>query len=242
VKLIRDILDSVTVTTHQQKQIEVIDSIERQVLNNSLNFSTIAPVEDFQKDPRICLTSVHFPKQELLSKIIETIIAPLKIIEPSYQYYSPNSLHMTIKNIRVINDPPHFTESDVIKAEKIFSEVIPHHKKFTVYFYRLLLFPNNLALMGTTDPELDEIIFDLKNKLKDAGIPDDKVYTNSKYFFSNMTLARFTDSSQNFKNAVKKISETIAFTPYKVDSVSLISCNALMTNKNIIASWKLGYI
>jgi 2'-5' RNA ligase len=228
-------------TTHQQKQIEIIDSIERQVGNKTLNFSTIAPVDDFRNDPRICLTSVHFPKPQLLTKIIETIITPLKKIEPSYQYYSSNTLHMTIKNIRVINDPPHFSESDIIHAEKIFSEVIPHHKKFSVYFYRLLLFPNNLALMGTTDTELDDIIFDLNDKLKEAGIPDDKVYTNSKYFFSNMTLARFAGSSQNFKNTVKKISETLAFTPYEVDSVSLISCNAVMTNKKIITSWKLGY-
>ncbi|HIH13441.1 TPA: hypothetical protein HA242_06995 [Candidatus Woesearchaeota archaeon] len=57
---------------------------------------------------------------------------------------------MTIKNIRVINNPPHFTEGDVNQAGKVFSQIIPKHKRFNVYFYRLLLFPNNLALLGTS--------------------------------------------------------------------------------------------
>jgi len=56
------------------------------------------------------------------------------------------------------------------------------------YFSHLLLFTSNLALIGTTDPELDEIHSELDRKLKQIGIPDDKIYTNNKYFFCNMTF------------------------------------------------------
>lgn len=35
-------------TIHQQKQIEVIEQIEDQIQKNTLNFSTISPVEDFE--------------------------------------------------------------------------------------------------------------------------------------------------------------------------------------------------
>src|SRR3990170_196015 len=97
-------------TTHQQKQIEVINQIEEQVKKNTLNFSTVPPIEDYDNDTRICLTSVHLPSQILITKINETIIRPLKEVEPKYYYYFNDSLHMTIKNIRVINDPPHFNQ------------------------------------------------------------------------------------------------------------------------------------
>lgn len=181
-------------TDHHQKQIEIINQIEEQISNNSLGFSVVSPVEDYDNDTRVCLTSVHLPSQSLIKAIREKIINPLKQIESDYYYYSADSLHMTVKNVRVINDPPHFTEEVISKAERVFSQVIPKHKKFNVYFYRLLLFPNNLALIGTTDPELDELFLDLDKGLNREGIPDDKIYINPKYYFCNMTLARFHEA------------------------------------------------
>ncbi len=229
-----------TITDHQLKQQEVIDHIALQVSNRSLNFSTVAPVEDYANDPRICLTSIHLPNQQLLGKVQRELIDPLKAIEPNFYYYPSDGLHMTIKNIRVINNPPHFNEDDVKKAAKIFGEVIPQHKKFNVYFYRLLLFPNNLALIGTTDEELDRIILDLDQKLQTNNIPDDKVYVNSKNFFSNMTLARFNNPpSEAFKHKVGELSGSLKFGPYQVDSVTLITCNAVFQGKNIRGTWEL---
>lgn len=229
-----------TVTNHQLKQQEVIDQIASQASGKSLNFSTVSPVDDFASDPRICLTSVHLPHQDLLDQVQQDLIKPLRNIEPDFHYYPNGCLHMTIKNIRVINDPPHFSEEDIQKAERIFTETIPQHKKFNVYFYRLLLFPNNLALIVTTDEELDSIVLDLDNKLTAGGIPDDKVYTNSQYFFSNMTLARFSTSpSEAFRQKVVKLSESLKFKPYQVDSVTLLTCNAILNNKQIRGTWEL---
>lgn len=225
-------------TSHQQEQIMVIDTIEQQIRNNSLDVSTVSPVEDFENDSRICLTGVHLPKEGLLSQV-KNIISTLKEIEPTYYYYPDDSLHMTIKNIRVINDPPHFTSEDIAKGENVFSKIIPRHQKFNVYFYRLLLFPNNLALMGTTDPELDTIVLDLDKKLEKAGIPDDKKYNNAKYFFSNMTLARFPKFSDKFRRKVKEVSTALKFKPYLVDSVTLLTCNAVFKKRQIINTWNL---
>ncbi len=226
-------------TDHQQKQIEVIDHIEEQVNSNTLQFSLVAPVEDYENDTRICLTSVHFPNKTLVEQIQTQLIDKLKEVEPEYYYYAPDSFHMTIKNIRVINDPPQFTEEDVLKAKKVLLEIIPNYKKFNVYFYRLLLFPNNLALIGTTDPELDNIILNLDKRLKEVGLSDDKKYTNSKFFFSNMTLARFPKVSAKFKQKVEELSVNISFDPYEVDSVTLLTCNAVFKKRIIIESWKL---
>lgn len=223
---------------HQKKQVGVVDEIERQVNASSLNFSTVSPVEDYENDFRICLTGVHIPSVELKNKVQE-IIKELKESEPEYYYYPTDSLHMTIKNVRVINDPPHFTYDDVVKAENVFSEVIPQHKNFNVYFYRLLLLPNNLALIGTTDPELDDIVLDLDKRLNSAGVPDDKRYTNSKYFFSNMTLARFPKASNKIRKKVLELSGTISIDPYTVDSVTLLTCNAAFKKRSVINTWNL---
>lgn len=214
-------------TDHQQKQIEAIDRIESQVADNNFQPSTVIPALDSDNDPRISLTGVHIPVVFLKQKIEDEIIKPLKKVSPDVYFFPQDSLHLTIKNIRVINDPPHFTSSDIEKVKQIFSEVIPKHKKFKVYFYRLMLFPNNLSLIGTTDPELDQIVLDLDKRLKEAGIPDDKQYINSRYFFSNITLARFADYSKEFAEKVAKLSVQINFEPYVVDSVSVVTCNAI---------------
>ena len=147
---------------------------------------------------------------------------------------------MSIKNVRVINDPPHFVDEDISRATQVFESVIPRHKKFNVYFYRLLLFPNNLALVGTTDPELDNIILDLDRELKKAGVPDDKVYISSQRFFSNTTLARFNSApTREFLKRVEELSKSISFEPYTVDSVTLLTCNAVFFDRNIIKTWEL---
>lgn len=227
-------------SSHQIKQIEVINSIENQLKNKSFGFTTVAPVNDFANDTRICLTSVHLPHQELINKIQNELIQPLQKIEPSFFFYPPDSIHTTIKNIRVINDPPHFDKKVIEKAAQVFESTVSDHKKFKKYFYRLLLFPNNLALVGTTDTEFDDLVLDLDKKLKENNIPDDKIYANPNYFFSNITLARFNKSPSNdFIDKVKELSESIKFEPYLVDSVTLITCTAIFAKKNIIDTWYL---
>ncbi len=226
-------------TPHQHKQIEVINTIAKQVSVNALNFSTVAPVEDYENDSRICLTSVHIPNQKLINQV-STLTQPLRAIEPDFFYYPNDSLHLTVKNVRVINDPPHFDENDIEKAQRVFSSVIPRHHQYQIYFYRLLLFPNNLALIGTTDPELDNIVLDLDEAMKKANVPDDKIYANTRYFFSNMTLVRFSSQpSQAFREQVLKLSESIQFEPYLVDSVTLLSCNAVFKKQREIGTWQL---
>lgn len=228
-------------TPHQQKQIEVINKIEKQINTNSIRFSTVTPTADFDNDQRICLTSVHFPHKELLKTIKDDLIGPLRKTQPSHYYYSQKSLHITIKNVRVINDPPNFDQKDISKVKKVFEKAVPKHHQFKIYFYRLLLFPSNLALIGTTDSELDQIIFDLDKNLEKINFPDNKQYTNNKYFFCNMTLVRFTlPVSEEFRQKVIDLSKNIKFDPYIIDSVILLSANAVLKKRQIFGVWSLS--
>lgn len=227
-------------TKHQLKQQKIIEKVANLINNNNITFSTVSPIKDFVNDPRTCITSVHLPHKELLDKVRQTLIEPLHQIEPNLYFYPEDSLHLTIKSVRVVNNPPHFTENDIQKATEIFAKTIPQHKQFKVYFYRLLLFPNNLALIGTTEPELDSIFLDIDKNLKAAGIPDDKVYANSRYFFTNMTLCRFNGAPlEKFKQKIKELSDSLKFKPYIVDSITLLTCNAVLKNKHIRGTWQL---
>jgi len=225
---------------YREKQKSVIDRIEKQIKNKSSDFSTVSGVDDFAADSRLCLTGIHLPEKPLIDKIFELFIDPLRTIYPDAYYYSRESLHMTVKNIKVIAHPPSFTRQDIEKAKSVFSRVIPKHKRFKVYFYRLLLFPGNISLIGTTDPELDRIHLDLDRQLEKSGVPDDKKYTNRKYFFSNMTLARFKNPlTPQFLEAVEHMSSMVDLSPYLVDSVTLVVSNAVLLKKEIVGTWFL---
>jgi len=94
--------------------------------------------------------------------------------------------------------------------------------------------------MGTTDEELDNIILDLNEGLTKANVSDDKKYLNNKFFFSNMTLARFNNPpNSDFLQKVKELSQSLSFEPYAVDSVTLLTCTAVFMKRNIIETWEL---
>ncbi|MFZ6035164.1 MAG: hypothetical protein ACOYUB_03375 [Patescibacteria group bacterium] len=227
-------------TAYQKGQIGVVNEIERQVANNQVSFSTVSESEDYGSDPRICLTGVHFPSKSLIDKIQSELMDPLMMIERGHYYYPSDSLHMTVKNIRTISDPPNFTEGDVKLAAEVFDNIVPKHKSFRTFFYRLLLFKSSLALIGTTDEELDRIHLDLDKGLREAGIPDDKIYTNENHFFCNMTLVRFSSPiSGKYRKKAHELSDNIRWDPYVIDSVTLLVANAVMGKRNIIGQFSL---
>ena len=225
---------------HREKQKEIIQAIEEQLRTDSLQATAVAPVEDFENDNRICLTSVHFPTQLFVDRILQTITEPLKQSFPGAYSYPRDSLHFTIKNIRTIQNPPNFTEEDVHNAIDLFGRVIPRHSSVTIYPYKLLLFKNNLALICTTDDTLDKLILDLDGQLRHAGIPDNKRYVNSRYFFCNMTLMRFTKlPPDGFFKQVQELSAHLELPDYRIDYVNLVTGNAAMKKLQIRGEWEL---
>lgn len=228
-------------TPFQIGQKQVIQELEKQINQNAIAFSTVsAPDTNFDDDDRMCLTSVHFPSTQLKQAIQTQLIEPLKTLDSTQYYYSNESLHFTIKNIRAIANPPAFTKEDIEKAKEVFANVLSNYSVFNVYYYRLLLFPNNLALVGTTDPVFDDMVLELDRQLKKVGVPDTKVYVNDKFFFSNITLARFTQPiTEEFKQKIQELSQAIEFEPYVVDSVTLLTANAVMKKRTEIKVYKL---
>ena len=228
--------------TYQQKQQDLFDFIE-QSFKAGQNPSTISPTtEDFENDNRISLTSAVFPDSDLQQKINEKIIIPLKQIDPNLFFYQPDRLHCTIKNIRVINYPPDFSQETIEKAKQVLAKVIPKHHSFKIHFQGLFDLPVSLALRGYCGEELGELVKELISELEKAGIPDNKKYASSEVFFGNITLCRYPQKpNQEFFEKNKQL-KSVEIGDLEVNTIKLFTSNIVLApqTKNIIESFDLN--
>lgn len=201
------------------------------LVSNSSDFpfqaSHVARRQDYATDTALCLTCVTFPPATLASAICKNLITPLQCLDPQQYYYGRRSLHVTIKNVRSISDPPNFTSDEVRRACRVLSEVVPRFPPFDVYFEELHAFPNSIALVGFTGRVLGDLIHDLDLALRNAGIPDDKHYVSDTVFFATMTLCRFcTTPKRELLEGVGRISAGLR-ARMTISLVSLEMCNAV---------------
>ena len=120
--------------------------------------ATIVPMKrDHRHDPAIGLTSVVFVPEALGWAIAEAIIDPLKAIEPDHYYYGPDSLHLTIKNVRSVHNPPHFTRADVKEVDALFSQIVLQHQSFSVQLEDLVPFSTSLSLIAYSGESLHRL-------------------------------------------------------------------------------------
>ena len=82
----------------------------------------ISFAEKFKKTFLYILTGLHaFHIVTGLFVLLFALIASLrKKIDSGHFYYPNESLHMTIKNIRVVANPPNFTHTTIEKSKKVF--------------------------------------------------------------------------------------------------------------------------
>lgn len=213
--------------SYQQRQKELFNKIENNFKKGKICSSIVEPVKDYIQDKRICLTSVFFLPEKIKSSILEKIIKPLKKEDNDQYYYLPESLHLTLQNIRTISDPPLFTEKDIIKVKKVFKEVIPKYNIFSFELKDLFELPTSLSLCGYCGEILKYLVLELREKLQKAGVPDNKKYASGDVFFGNVNVFRYTTNpNSNFAAKIKKL-KNVEIGELKVKKVSLITTNAV---------------
>ena len=212
---------------YQTKQLELTKKIEEGFKKGESLSTTVEPVSDYINDNRICITSVVFIPQNLEKRIIENVINPLRKINPIQYFYIPDSFHITINNIRKIENPPLFNNQDVEKARKVFRRVISKYRPFVFEIKRLFELPTSLAISAFSDETLGNLALELREELKKAGVPDNKTYANENTVIGSTTISRFTNSSNPcFKEKVKELKE-IDVGSFEVKKISLITTNAV---------------
>lgn len=225
--------------TSQQKALvkELEDSFAR---GNSQ--STVVNMQnDYLNDNQVCLTSVAFIPNGISEIITKNIIEPLQKLEPEHYFFPPESMHLTIKNVRTIHNPPLFSESDIEKVNELFSKIIPQFPAFEFNVEDILLFPTSISIMAYSDDTLQKLVMALDQGLNSIGMPDNKKYISDSIFWGNITVCRFTKKpSDLFIETVKKMRNN-KIGKFKIEKINLITSNVVISpgSKNIIAEYKL---
>lgn len=216
-------------------------SMIRQILSGSSKVSIVAPRVDFRADPARCLTAVALLPDALAQQTHSQLIAPLAAIEPHQFFYRPGEMHLTIKGVRVIADPPTFDEADVKAVDAMLGKRIPQHPAITFALEEVVAFPASLAISATSEGNFGELVRDLDAGLIEVGVPDNKRYVSDRVFFGSITFCRFTSTpSAAFLEKAKQL--VIDLPDFEVKLISLIDCNAVCAEdtRRIINRYELG--
>ena len=213
---------------------------------NSKNYqSTVVEMRsDYENDKQICLTSVVFLPDYITQEIVNRVSRTLKSVEPSQYFYQADAMHLTIKNIRTIHDPPLFNDDDIEKVKHVFQEVIPKFISFEFSVEDLILFPTSISIMAYASVELQKLVISLDKALQDVGVPDNKKYLSNSVFWGNITLCRFTkEPSEKLIKAVSAM-RTIKIGSFNAEEVSLITCNSVCNpaTRKILEEYKLSTV
>jgi 2'-5' RNA ligase len=212
---------------YQKRQHKLFEQLEARFKENIDAAETVEPVADYVSDNRICLTSVVFLPEKLIEDINKKIVKEFSGADNAQYFYLPESFHLTIQNIRTINDPPLFTDEDIEKVRCIFREIIPKHKKFLITLKGLFETPTSFSVRGYCGDDLHKLILDLRGGINSVGVPDNKKYGSDEVFFGNVTICRYTKTpNDDFLKAIKKI-KNVEIGDLLVDKISLITTNAV---------------
>lgn len=226
----------------QQRQKKLVYEYEQSIQSGNVK-PTVVPIQkDYANDKQQCLTSVSFVPTDIAKKIIKEVTEPLRQYDPNHYFYPPESMHLTIKNIRTINDPPLFNTKDIERVDKLFAETIPQFPKFEFAIEDVVVFPTSMSVTAFSDRILWDLVSALDKGLKEISVPDNKKYVSDSVYFGNITLCRFTKKPND-----KFIKEAREFRNHKIgkmkiEKINLISCNAVChpNSLKIIGEYKLS--
>lgn len=225
---------------NQQKQL-VKDLEKSFALKN--DSTTIVDVQnDYANDDQMCLTSLVFVPEDISKKIIIDVINPLKTVEPNHYFYPIESMHCTVKNIRIIHKPPLFNQLDIKKVDGLFRKIISQFPSFDFYVEDVVLFPTSISIIVYSNNIFQKLVLALDSGLKKIGVPDDKKYFSDTVFFSNLTVCRFTKQPGKKFIAVVKKMRNLKIGKFKAEKINLVTSNAVSHPKSrkIIAEYKLS--
>ena len=226
--------------TYRELQKRAVNQL-RAGSQRNLRASMVPIRSDYRTDSAICLTSVAFLPDDIAHDIHRRIVQPLKAIEPDHHYYSPDSMHITIKNIRIIHNPPLFTEADVRKVDRLFAKLIPQHPRLSFWLEEVVPFPTSVSLIAYSDVGLRDLVHALDAGLNKIGVPDNKQYVSDDVYFGNVTLCRYTHApTKIFCDAVEQIADVYK-SALKAEVIHLITCNAVCApeSRRILHSYSL---
>jgi 2'-5' RNA ligase len=224
---------------HLQKQ--VVEEFEQSLGGGSNKSSIVEVQKDYANDNQLCLSSISFVPKDLAAEMATKIMEPLQAIEPDFYYYPVNSLHLSIKNIRTIHNPPLFTEEDIKKVAKLFGETVPQFPSLHFEIEDIIKMPTSVLVIAYAEENFKKLFLALDYGLKEIGVPDDKRYFSDSVVWGSITLCRFTHQPKpEFIDKVRSMRH-LKFGEMVVSDIKLVVCNAVCHegSRRTIASFHL---
>lgn len=199
------------------------DMVFEEIESLALNQNSLVPDRDFGSDPRLCLTLVHFPEFHLQSEILDKVLQPLIAADSSLYFYPKESLHVTVQNIRKIDNPQNFTPVDIKKV--ILLETLKSFPCLQMELSGLCKLPNSIAIKCYPDKVTSDFILRLRRELSSIGLPDDKHYVNPDVIVANITVCRYLEKPNTaFFDACEKL-RSVRLGTVDIRTISLVSTN-----------------
>lgn len=213
-------------TPFQLRQLELMRQMEASLASGHTSTTIVPYQSDYTNDPQLCLSANAFIPSDIAKIISERCINPLKAIDPSQYYYPDQALHITFHSIRVIHNPPTFTQSDIEASQTLLERIIPLEWPFPFILRGVLSMPTSASVVALITPEYDAFIRRIRKTFTDTGIPDDKKYFTDEMVFANSTFCRYTHTpSEKFLEVLQSMKDLDIGT-FDAHEVSLVVTNA----------------
>jgi hypothetical protein len=218
---------------YQDLQRELVQTLADAATTGDGYAARYVPMVNNYADAQRCLTTIAFLSPELIDTFMQQVIEPLRSIEPDHHHFTPKTLHTTLKNIRIIHDPPTFRAADIARVKSLYGQLIPTLPAYDISFEAVVRLPTSVAVMGFTDERLKTTVQALDRGLKSIGLADDKTYASGDVFFANSSVVRFTHPpSEQFLEAVRAM-RSLRLGGFMVREVALVSCDAVMSPESL---------
>lgn len=206
---------------------------------------SIMPIQsDFRSDPAICLSAISFLPKHLAERVHQMLIQPLRQLEPQHHYYLPSELHLTVKAVQVVSDPPTFGPDEEARVDGLFTQLLPDAEPMSFHLAETVRFPTSLALIAYASTSFGRLVRKLDQGLKHIGVPDNKRYVSDRVFFGNVSVCRFREPpSERFLHLAEETLFGIDFGMLELEDVCLLAMNGVCAedSRRVINTYHLKH-
>jgi 2'-5' RNA ligase len=217
---------------YQELQLEAFSKLESEFGAGQSPAQVIPIVPDAPQSLGLCLSSLFYLPKEMTDSLEQNLIEPIRNADPNHYYFQPESLHVTIQNVRTVAMPANFSEATIETARAVFGRVVPKHNVFDLTLKRIFEPPTSLSISALSDEKYGELVKELRAELEKAGIPDNKRYGSGEIVFGNVTFCRFKSAPNGQLKALVKSLKNNQFGKFVVDRVHLVVTDAVCSPKN----------
>lgn len=209
---------------YRAAQARIISVLNDATRTGSFSASVVEPVSDYENDTRIFLSIIAFPPPGIAEEVVAMQRA-LRAEDPRQFYPPAPALHVTVKSVRTISDPPSFSASEAGALADALTRSSSTIRGAHISLEGLLLTPSSAALAGYTDEAFPSLVRKLDRALEMVGLADDKRYVSNDVVFTNLTFVRYTcDPTPGFR-ALLETYDGISLAPFPIRVLELISSN-----------------